>query len=273
MKSRTKDVPVPPRQRRRWRTARPVLDATDARRYAVTARVEELTRGPLAFYLLAVLSSAVMTMGSVGGSPVAIVAGTVIAPVAIPLFAVALAVATANNTLLGRSIGRLAATAALGVSTAVLVARLMEPEPLAPVFEPGPQRLTLALAVATGLVGALALTDRRIHPSLPAAMIGWMILQPLADIGRFVARDDIDAAGRAAQQLATNATGAFVAAVAFFVAFGARYRGPLEELRPMQLLRGFGPSALLLMLASAAATRSSIHQSRLDERDATVRAR
>jgi uncharacterized membrane protein len=272
MTSYTKDVHVPPRQRRRWRTARRVLDATDVRRYAVTERVEELTRGPLVFYLLVVLSSAVMTMGSDRRTPVAVAAGAIIAPVAIPLLAVALAVATANNALLRRSVGRLAATVALGVGTAVVVARLMEPEPLALAFEPEPQRITLALAVATGLVSALALTDRRIHPSLPGAMIGWMILQPLADIGRFAAHDDIDAAGRAVQQLATNATGAFLAAVAFFVAFGARYRGPLQELRPTRVAREFGPSVLLLMLASAVATRSSVHQSRLGEREAAVRA-
>ncbi len=141
-----------------------------------------------AFWLMLVLSGVIAVAGVVGDSTATVIGAMIVAPLSTPILGIGLGVATGRPALIGRSLLTVALGATLVIALGAVFAQLL--------FNPtdvltnsqvlgrtSPDLSDLAAALATGLVGAIAVTRRDVGDVLPGVAIAISLVPPLAVVG------------------------------------------------------------------------------------------
>lgn len=201
--------------------------------------IEDMSTPVRSYFVLVVLSTAIATYGLLANSTAVVIGAMLVAPLMGPIFGVALGLTLDSRRLLLRA----TFSEAIGASLVVLIALLIVK--FGPAVDLGsevlsrthPTILDLAIALASGLVGAFALVNDRINAALPGVAISTALVPPLATVGVCLGAGEWSLAGGAfvlflANFLAIELAAAFVFTVyrlkrersgKGFVAFFTRY--------------------------------------------------
>ncbi len=198
------------------------------------------TRAKLSqFWVLLVLSSLIAAGGVVGNSTPAVIGAMIVAPLATPIYGVALATVIGSHrrlrTALLLLVGGIVVNIALGVLVGLITTERM-PLTANPqiVGRTSPTLLDLGVATATGLAGAFALSRRDVSNILAGVAIAISLVPVLAVVGI--------TAGAGNFKLATGALLLFLANVAAIliggvIVFGAAGFGRLATERDPRVAR------------------------------------
>lgn len=209
------------------------------------------------FWLLLVLATAIATAGVVGDSTATVIGAMIIAPLAVPIQGVAVAIAYGELTPLLRSAATLAAAVLVVVLLAAGIAVLL-PE-LKPIGDNSqvtgrisPTLVDLAAAVATGFAGAFAVGRRDIGDILPGVAIAISLVPPLAVVGVAAVAADWSGALGAFLLFVTNVLAIVVAGVLLFSALRVtknRRVDPAFHARPVYAVVGVSSIVVVAALS------------------------
>jgi len=199
------------------------------------------TRAKLSqFWVLLVLSSLIAAGGVVGNSTPAVIGAMIVAPLATPIYGVALATVIGSyrrlRTALLLLIGGIVVNIALGVLVGFLTSEHM-PLTANPqiVGRTSPTLLDLAVATATGLAGAFALSRRDVSNILAGVAIAISLVPVLAVVGITAGAGDFKLATGALLLFLANVAAILIGGVIVFSAAGfarlASERDPRVALR------------------------------------------
>lgn len=243
---------------RRWRDRPFALPDRQTHWRELGERVEDMATPHGAFYLLVVLATTIAAFGLLADSTAVVIGAMLVAPLMGPIFGVALGLAVGNTTLLGDAIRAEVKGLALAVVLGAAIGWLVPHgdfggEVLA---RTRPTVYDVVVALASGLAGAFALTDRRVSPALPGVAIATAIVPPLATVGLCLSAGRLDLAGGAFLLFLANLVAIELAAVAWFTVVGVREGHLHEHFRLGSFLRHFGPSLGLLLVIGAFMTHT-----------------
>ncbi|MBF6136833.1 DUF389 domain-containing protein [Nocardia otitidiscaviarum] len=141
-----------------------------------------------AFWVMLTLSSVIAVSGVVGDSTATVIGAMIVAPLSIPILGVGLGIATGRGALIARSLALVVAGVALVVAIGFVVAKIL-PNPTDVLANSqvlgrtSPKLMDLTAALATGLVGVIAMIRRDVGDVLPGVAIAISLVPPLGVIG------------------------------------------------------------------------------------------
>jgi uncharacterized hydrophobic protein (TIGR00271 family) len=203
----------------------PALAAQDlgTMRAAVFFEAPELSRKLSRFWILLILAAVIASAGVVADSTATVIGAMIVAPLMVPIQGTMLAVVIGDRVNLLRSIGLVVAGAAAAIAIGFLVGLAVVNDVLASTNSQvagrvSPRLIDLLAAVATGVVGSVALARRDISDTLPGVAIAISLVPPLSVVGLTLESGDTDQALGALLLFLTNvvailATGTVVMAV------------------------------------------------------------
>lgn len=223
------------------------------------------------FWLLLVLSALIATAGVIGDSTATVIGAMIIAPLAIPIQGVALAITYGESRPLLRSTAILLLAVAVVVGLAAVVSVLLpqlkdDLENSQITGRASPTIVDLLAAAATGLAGAFAVARRDIADILPGVAIAISLVPPLAVVGVTGAAGEFDSALGALVLFLTNVLAIVMAGILVF--------GATRAVRDPRRDPGFNRRRMLFVVAAgcvvvsgaliAATARTVVLADRLD---------
>ncbi len=177
------------------------------------------------FWALLVLASMIAAGGVVGDSTPAVIGAMIVAPLATPIYGVALATVTGSRKDLFASLGLLVAGIAVNILIGYLIGVVTfdrMPVEVNPQIagRTAPTLLDLAVAVTVGLAGSFALVRRDVSNILAGVAIAISLVPVLAVVGITLGSGRRDLAWGAFILFLTNAAAIIVAGVIVFTAAG-----------------------------------------------------
>jgi uncharacterized hydrophobic protein (TIGR00271 family) len=169
------------------------------------------------FAVQLVLSAIIATGGVIGDSTATVIGAMIIAPLMTPIMATAFAVVAGDPQGLVRSVALVVGGAAIVVAIGWLLGHLVVPESLDASVNSQvasriqPRLVDLIVALATGAVGAFALSRENVSDTLPGVAIAISLVPPLSVVGLTLAAGDTADAGGALLLFVTNVTAILVA--------------------------------------------------------------
>lgn len=233
---------------------------TAARREAMYEEIVALSRPTTGFYILVVVSSTIAAYGLLANSTAVVIGAMLVAPLMGPIFGIALGLVVGDRRLLGRA----AAAETLGVLLAVAVGWLAGISPLR--LDPGaeilartqPNLYDLIIALAAGLAGAYAISDKDVSPALPGVAISVALVPPLVTCGICLAlRQPAEATGAMLLFIA-NLLAIQIASATVFAVAGAARPGSRKRLGLWEFLGRFGLSLVALALVAVFMTHTLV---------------
>ena len=203
----------------------PMLAAQDlgAMREAVFFDGPDASRKLSRFWILLTLAAVIASAGVVADSTATVIGAMIVAPLMTPIQGTMLSVVTGDRTNLARSLGLVAAGAASAVAIGYAVGLTVFNQIVAETNTQvagrvSPRLIDLLAAVATGVVGSIALARRDISETLPGVAIAISLVPPLTVVGLTLESGDADQALGALLLFVTNvvailATGTIVMAI------------------------------------------------------------
>jgi uncharacterized hydrophobic protein (TIGR00271 family) len=206
-------------------------------------RSQKLSR----FWLLLILAAVIAAAGVIADSTATVIGAMIVAPLMTPILGTALAAALADRENLLRSIGLVLAGAGavvaigwlLGQASSIPVVAADNTQVAARV---APRLIDLVAALATGAVGAIALSRSDISDTLPGVAIAISLVPPLAVVGLTLEAGAADEAVGALLLFVTNVT----AILAMGTLVMALYRVPAHV--PSDLRRGTAARSVVIGL-------------------------
>ena len=207
-----------------------IIDSDTRQRYALAEIREGLFVGEgnktaklTQFWVLLVLSSFIAAGGVIGNSTPSVIGAMIIAPLATPIYGVALATTIGNIRALRNSLLLLISGIAVNILVGVLAAatsfnRMPLDQNPQITGRTAPTMLDLAVAVAVGLAGSFALARRDVSNIVAGVAIAISLVPVLAVVGITLGAGRFDLAGGAMLLFLTNAAAIVIAGV---VVFGA----------------------------------------------------
>ncbi len=186
------------------------------------------------FWTLLVLASIIAAGGVVSNSTPAVIGAMIVAPLATPIYGVALATVTGSRRDLLASLGLLVAGIALNIFLGYLVGLVTIsriPVDVNPQItgRTAPTLLDLGIAITVGVAGSFALVRRDVSNILAGVAIAISLVPVLAVVGILLGSGNLDLAWGAFVLFLVNAAAIIVAGVVVFTAAGyermARERG------------------------------------------------
>ncbi|MCX6373197.1 MAG: TIGR00341 family protein [Actinobacteria bacterium] len=211
------------------------------------------------FWVLLVLASMIAAGGVVGDSTPAVIGAMIVAPLATPIYGVALATVTGSRRDLLASLLLLVEGVAVNILVGVLIGAFTVSR--MPVYinpqiigRTAPTLLDLGVATTVGVAGSFALVRRDVSNILAGVAIAISLVPVLAVVGITLGSGRLDLAWGAFILFLTNAAAIIVAGVVVFTAAGyeqvARERGRHPRRRAKILIAVF-VIALLIPLSLA----------------------
>jgi uncharacterized hydrophobic protein (TIGR00271 family) len=160
----------------------------DTMRQSVFFDGPETSRKLSRFWILLVLASVIASAGVVGDSTATVIGAMIVAPLMTPIQGTMLAVVIADRTNLARSIGLVVAGAATAIAVGYVVGmtvvnRVVAATDSQVAARVSPRLIDLLAALATGVVGSVALARRDISDTLPGVAIAISLVPPLTVVG------------------------------------------------------------------------------------------
>jgi len=215
------------------------------------------------FWVLLVLASMIAAGGVVGDSTPAVIGAMIVAPLATPMYGVALATVIGSRRDLFASLQLLVAGIAVNVLIGFLVGVItisrmpVDANPQI-IGRTAPMLLDLAVAVTVGVAGSFALVRRDVSNILAGVAIAISLVPVLAVVGITLGSGRLDLAWGAFILFLANAAAIIVAGVAVFTAAGyarvAAERGQRPGRRAKILIAAF--VIVLLVPLGAASLRT-----------------
>ena len=177
------------------------------------------------FWVLLVLASVIAAGGVVGDSTPAVIGAMIVAPLATPIYGVALATVTGSRRDLLASLKLLVAGVAVNVLIGFLLGMVtVQRLPVAAnpqiLGRTAPTLLDLTVAVAVGIAGSFALVRRDVSNILAGVAIAISLVPVLAVVGITLGSGRLDLAWGAFLLFLTNAAAIIIAGVLVFTAAG-----------------------------------------------------
>ncbi|MFW0787763.1 TIGR00341 family protein [Gordonia sp. CPCC 206044] len=141
-----------------------------------------------AFWVMLVLSGVIAVSGVVADSTATVIGAMIVAPLSTPILGVGLGIVSGRGRLVLASLGLILAGVVIVVALGAVVAQLL-PNPTNVLANSqvlgrtSPTLVDLLAALATGLVGAIAITRRDVGDVLPGVAIAISLVPPLGVVG------------------------------------------------------------------------------------------
>lgn len=141
-----------------------------------------------AFWVMLTLSAVIAVAGVIGDSTATVIGAMIVAPLSTPILGIGLGIVTGRGRLVLTSIAYVLAGVVLVTVLGVLFAQLL-PNPTNVLTNSqvqgrtSPRLVDLLAALATGLVGAVAVTRRDVGDVLPGVAIAISLVPPLGVVG------------------------------------------------------------------------------------------
>jgi uncharacterized hydrophobic protein (TIGR00271 family) len=160
----------------------------DTMRASVFFEGPEAARKLSRFWILLVLAAVIAAAGVVGDSTATVIGAMIVAPLMTPIQATMLAVVIGDRANLARSIGLVIAGAASAVAIGYVVGLFVVTDVVAATNSQvasrvSPRLIDLLAALATGVVGSVALARKDISDTLPGVAIAISLVPPLSVVG------------------------------------------------------------------------------------------
>ncbi|MDJ0398338.1 TIGR00341 family protein [Rhodococcus rhodochrous] len=188
-----------------------------------------------AFWTMLTLSAIIAVAGVVSDSTATVIAAMIVAPLSTPILGVGLGIAVGRGALIARSVARILGGIVLVVLLGVVFAQeLANPGNVLSnsqvLGRTSPTLMDLTAAMATGLVGAIAVTRRDVGDVLPGVAIAISLVPPLAVVGVCLGSGAPTLALGAFVLFASNVVALIITATVVLVAAGY-YREAAETVR------------------------------------------
>jgi len=177
------------------------------------------------FWMLLVLASAIAAGGVIGNSTPAVIGAMIVAPLATPIYGVALATVTGSRSNLGASLLLLVEGIVVNILVGVAIGLItFDRMPLTVnpqiIGRTAPTLLDLTVAVFTGIAGSFALVRRDVSNILAGVAIAISLVPVLAVVGITLGSGQWSMAWGAFILFLTNAAAIIVSGVVVFTAAG-----------------------------------------------------
>jgi uncharacterized hydrophobic protein (TIGR00271 family) len=177
------------------------------------------------FWVLLVLASVIAAGGVIGDATPAVIGAMIVAPLATPIYGVALATVTGSRSNLGASLLLLVEGIVVNILIGVLMGMItFERMPLDAnpqvLGRTAPTLLDLVVAVTVGVAGSFALVRRDVSNILAGVAIAISLVPVLAVVGITLGSWRLDLALGAFILFLTNAAAIIVAGIVVFTAAG-----------------------------------------------------
>lgn len=177
------------------------------------------------FWVLLALSSLIAAGGVAGNSTPAVIGAMIVAPLATPIYGIALGTVIGSprrlRTALLLLLGGIALNVALGVLVGLVTALRLPLESNPQIIgRTSPSLLDLAVALVTGLAGSFALARRDVSNILAGVAIAISLVPVLAVVGITLGAGRFDLAWGAMVLFLTNVAAILIAGVLVFSAAG-----------------------------------------------------
>ncbi|RVW04674.1 TIGR00341 family protein [Rhodococcus spongiicola] len=190
-----------------------------------------------AFWTKLVLSGVIAVAGVIGDSTATVIGAMIVAPLSTPILGIGLGITTGAAGLIGRSVLTVVAGVAVVTALGFVFAQFL-PNPLNVLTNSqvlgrtSPTLMDLLAALATGLVGAIAVTRRDVGDVLPGVAIAISLVPPLAVIGVCLGSGAPGLAMGAGVLFASNVLAMIITSTLVFVSAGyARAAGKFRTRR------------------------------------------
>ncbi len=215
------------------------------------------------FSALLILSAVIATGGVLLDSTATVIGAMIVAPLAWPIQGVGLAIVQGRIGQVRRSASIVGLAMVLVIAVGFLIA-LAVPDQLSPVnnsqiaSRTAPNLLDLFVAVATGAVGAFAISRSDLSGVLPGVAIAISLVPPLAVAGVVLSEGDLLAAFGAVTLFLANAIAIIICGLLVFTIAGYRGTGDHSMQTVRRPLAIIGSILAVLVIALAAFTARSL---------------
>jgi uncharacterized hydrophobic protein (TIGR00271 family) len=177
------------------------------------------------FWLLLILAAVIASAGVIADSTATVIGAMIVAPLMTPILGMALAAALTDRLNLRRSmllvLGGAASVVAVGYAMGLLIVIPVVAEVNSQVSgRVSPRLIDLVAALATGAVGALALSRSDISDTLPGVAIAISLVPPLAVVGLTLESGAYGESTGALLLFVTNVTAILASGTAVFALYG-----------------------------------------------------
>lgn len=216
------------------------------------------------FWLLLVISTVIATAGVISDSTATVIGAMIVAPLAIPIQGIGVAISGGEPRPLGLSTLMVVGAALVVVGLGALLAAILpELQPLADNSQitgrVSPTLVDLVAAAATGLAGAFAVARRDIADILPGVAIAISLVPPLSVVGVTAEAGDWSDALGALILFLTNVLAMIVVGVALYSGLGVlRARRPDTTFRRRPVYAIIGVVGVLVVGALSVSTYRTV---------------
>lgn len=178
-----------------------------------------------AFWVMLTLSGVIAVAGVVSDSTATVIGAMIVAPLSTPILGVGLGVATGRGRLIRHSLFYVAAGIVVVVALGFVFAQVL-PNPTnvlgnsQVLGRTSPTLMDLAAALATGLVGAIAIARKDVGDVLPGVAIAISLVPPLGVVGVCLGSGAPALAAGAFVLFASNVVAMIITATAVLIAAG-----------------------------------------------------
>lgn len=221
-----------------------------------------------AFWAMLTLAGVIAVAGVVGDSTATVIGAMIVAPLSTPILGIGLGITTGRASLLGRSLLVVVLGAALVVAMGALFVQIVPNH--ADVLSnsqvlgrTSPRLSDLAAALATGLVGAIAIARRDVGDVLPGVAIAISLVPPLAVVGVCLGSGAPSLALGAFVLFLSNVVALVITAVVVLVAAGYATAG--ESGRRSRIYIVLAAALIVVAIPMVANTLSSVWEKQIAE--------
>jgi uncharacterized hydrophobic protein (TIGR00271 family) len=240
------------------------------------ARSQRLSR----FWILLVLASIIASAGVVADSTATVIGAMIIAPLMTPILGTMLGIVLGDRLNLSISVGMVVAGAAAAIAIGYVMGLVVVNDVVAASNSQVAARVTpriidLVAALATGVVGSVALVRKDISDTLPGVAIAISLVPPLAVVGLTAEAGAYGESGGALLLFGTNVAAILLTGVIVMAAYGV-HRMVAEPADPHERAVNRRNAVLvvvaLVVLVGVPLTISTVKISRDTALEAQVRA-
>lgn len=220
---------------------------------SIIINMKEESKPDKYFFIMVLLSCIIATYGLLSDSVAVIIGAMLIAPLMYPILNGALSLTMGSNKLLRTALIAEISGVLISIVCAILLTLLLPVSDITSeiIMRTKPTLLDLAIAIASGFAGTVAICYRPSSAILPGVAIASALMPPLCVIGIGIAKQDYSIAGGATLLFLSNIIAINVAGIIVFelVGFGERFLGMPGKLIPKDVfVKKFVYPTLLLIL-------------------------
>ncbi len=250
-----------------------LMDQSNEGKEEISRTVVEDSKVDLLYWSQIVLSALIATLGLLQNSVAVVIGAMLLAPLFIPLQALAFAITEGKSSLFWRALGVIVASSILSVGIAMFVVLLvpLQVETSEILARVSPNIYDLFIAAFSAVIALLALVYKRLSQSVAGVAMAASLMPPLGVIGIQIGFGNIEKALGATLLYTTNIVAIILVGVLMFILYGFH---PHKEKSYSVIARGMfllvvtvGLSVPLVASIQAQQSRISLYNTVEDQLD------